>query len=257
MKSSRTGKHSDSSGDPTGHGVFFFPDPAEYENLIRYAFAVDRENHMDLVHDSILSTTSFGAAKRFISGRKYCYIPRTEADLTKDLVTDQVCNKCNQVKPNCEFSRRKDGPITFLRGECRDCRREYYRIRWHRKRDMESKRKSGLYCSKCDQVFCDDQIAKIKRPELKRRRICFACKARDLRERHKEWRSRNPDKIRKNRELNRERNRESVRKWKKSNKNKVNSYARKYRVINLESRREYERKYRLKVKNEKIAHLIG
>jgi|GEM_PF-4337731 len=252
MKTSRTVHYSNRVIDSNENETFFFPDPNEYDNLIRYAYAVDRENHMDLVHDSIVSTKNIREAKRFISGRKYSYMPSSERDITKELVTDQVCVKCNQVQPICEFERRVVGTLTYLRGECKNCRREYHRTRDREKRKISSKREKGLFCAKCDQVFSDEQIAGIKRPELKRKRTCLACKSQDLKKRHKEWRSKNADKLRYNRELNRDRNRESVRKWKKSNKRKVNSYARKYRAMNLEYRREYERKYRLKIKNELV-----
>lgn len=257
MKSSRTGLCSTSTVYSPENGTFFFPDPTEYENLIRYAYAVDRENHMDLVHDSIVSTKNIRDAKRFISGRKYSYLPVRERDITKELVIDQVCTKCNNIQPVCEFERRVVGTLTYLRGECMGCRREYHRTRGREKRMIASKRKKGLFCAKCDQVFSDQQIAGIKRPELKRKRVCLACKSQDLKRRHKEWRSRNPEKLRENRESNLNRNRESVRKWKRCNKKKVNSYARKYRATNLEYRREYERKYRLKIKNERSCQPKG
>ncbi|MDM1048039.1 hypothetical protein [Sphingobacterium hotanense] len=232
--------------------AYFIPTALEYDNLIRYASAVDRENHLDLVHDSIISTGNLEDAKRFISGRKYSYFSVKEKDLTQDMLTDQVCSKCNQVQPVSEFDRRIKGSLTYLRGECKECRRSYFR-KWDReRREKAIKRKKGLFCAQCDEVFTDEYISGIKRPEIKRKRLCEKCRQSNFRKCLKKWQERNPEKIEASRIKNSERNRESVRRWKKKNAKKVNAYNKEYRKRNLSKAREYEKQYRRHRKENKI-----
>lgn len=221
---------------------FFIPTALEYENLIRYACAVDRENHLDLVHDSIISTGNLKDAKRFISGRKYAYMSVTEKDLTKDMVTDQVCTKCNEIRPICEFDRRTNGSMTYLRGACKDCRRADFRI-WDKKRRIANKkRKKGLFCANCNQVFSDKVIQTIKNPDIRRKRVCPKCRKEKSKEIQKAWRSRNPEKLRSNRLKFKLANLESVRIWKKENREKVNEYNREYRRKNRKTVSMWEKK---------------
>lgn len=252
-------------------GAFLIPTDQEYRTLIGYAKKVDYSNHLDLVHDAILSTSSIADAKRFISGRKYDYLSVNPINTNDLIITDLVCNKCNQVQPKCAFELDKVKNRFYHRGTCKECRRAYMRINFQVKKDEYKKRRKGFICFKCNVTLADDEIAQIKSPRIKRRRQCSSCKRLAVNRLQKEYRQNEAYRARhalssaKYRRLNPEKVKESRRKYKlkakelgkprykqssekrrlsrERNKESIKAYRKKYNLENAEKVREYNREY--------------
>jgi len=118
------------------------------------------------------------------------------------------CSKCGIEKPLSEFYQQrkaKDGK----RPDCKECRSKVHKKRYYAKQK--------------------EILTSIKVPEVRARRAEAA----------KRWRARNPEKVRKNNQIQYEKNREEMlayqSAWRRANKSRVNEYKANRRAKQLQA----------------------
>ncbi|WP_293913154.1 MULTISPECIES: hypothetical protein [unclassified Sphingobacterium] len=109
----------------------YIPNQSEYNRLQQFARKVDYNIALDLVHDSILISTSFEDCLKKISGGKYYYSTCKLIPETRKVISETQCKVCKEILPECMFPRiAKRAKISYLY-TCKKCmaawKREYYR----------------------------------------------------------------------------------------------------------------------------------
>ncbi|MGJ1352363.1 hypothetical protein ACR79P_08350 [Sphingobacterium spiritivorum] len=103
----------------------YIPNQTEYDRLQAFARKVDYSIALDLVHDSILISTSFEDCLKKICGRKYYYFTCNIIPESPKVIAEKQCRICKEVLPECMFPRLIQKGKVMIPNRCKACRAEY------------------------------------------------------------------------------------------------------------------------------------
>lgn len=164
----------------------YIPNQTEYNQLQAYARKVDYNIALDLVHDSILISTSFVECLKKISGGKYYYFTCNLTPEAPKIISERQCKVCKEILPDYMFPRIVNKGKIFFRWKCKKCAANWHK-EYYRKFRIENK----------------DKMYKIQ----KKYRINNSEK---IKEKQKKYRAANRDKIREKQRIYNHRRREQL-----------------------------------------------
>lgn len=145
----------------------------------------------------------------------------------------KICSKCGEEKPATTeyFGKRRDSK-DGLRGQCKDCRREYNQ--GHFKQHSEEIKEY------------QKQYYKENKEEIKERQKQWRQENKKyIKEYIKQWSQENKEKIKERQKQYREENEEKIKEyqkqWYKENKEEIKEYMKQYRQENKEYRKQYRK----------------
>ncbi|MGJ1366020.1 hypothetical protein [Sphingobacterium spiritivorum] len=139
----------------------YIPNQTEYNQLQAYARKVDYKLALDLVHDSILISTSFEDCLKKISGGKYYYFTCNIYPSKPKVVSERQCKVCKEILPDCLFGTRILAFKLYILNTCKKCTYEYYKEFW-KKYSIENKEKIKENKKKYSAKYRINNLEKIK-----------------------------------------------------------------------------------------------
>ncbi|MGJ1499915.1 hypothetical protein ACR79R_21555 [Sphingobacterium spiritivorum] len=146
----------------------YIPNQTEYNQLQAYARKVDYNTALDLVHDSILISTSFEDCLKKISGGKYYYSTCNIYPPEPKVISERQCKVCKEILPDCLFGSRMIAFKLYIFNTCKKCTYECNKEYW-KKYNIQNKEKINKYRRKYNAKYRINNSEKIKKYRRKYR----------------------------------------------------------------------------------------